>query len=222
MTNYFGGDNCVHDMVIDNSGNWTSAGEGVICRTNDGGNNWTQLLNVWGWPLEWQLYMWDIEMSPGDNTRLYVTGDNTLVTQVPLFYSLDGGGNWDTLSTAAVVSPPAIKCLAVNSIIVADKVFLGGNGVYTYDIIFEGIEKDEKETMSIFPNPAATELRIKNAELRIEKVEIYNAFGEKVFSKSATGTKQVTIDVSGFSRGVYFVHLLNGKEQIVKKVAVQR
>ena len=56
-------------------------------------------------------------------------------------------------------------------------------------------EAPANNEVNIFPNPTASELRIQSrvlgTELRIEKVEIYNVMGEKVFSQPVTGNQQL-------------------------------
>jgi hypothetical protein len=82
----------------------------------------------------------------------------------------------------------------------------------------------EENTFTVYPNPAAEELRIKNAELKIDGVEIYNTHGEKVFSQqpAAKGQQQFIIDVSRFSPGLYFAKLMTGNKSFGKMFSVQR
>jgi hypothetical protein len=71
---------------------------------------------------------------------------------------------------------------------------------------------------TIYPNPAKEELRIRNAELKIEKIEIYNAHGERIFSQPVTtNLDQLTISVADFSPGIYFAIIDTGAEKIKKK-----
>ncbi len=73
-----------------------------------------------------------------------------------------------------------------------------------------GIEQltNSNEQLSIYPNPASTELRIKNDELRIEKVEVVNMLGSVVLRNEASiihNSPYITIDISTLSNGVYFI-----------------
>lgn len=81
MNGYFSGDNSVHDMVIDGN-EWYAAGEGVICKSTDEGNTWIQLLNYFSGPQDFSLYNYDIEFSPTNKNRMYVTGSNFNATRV--------------------------------------------------------------------------------------------------------------------------------------------
>lgn len=210
MIGYFAGDNCVHDLVIDSTNTWTAAGEGVICRTTDGGNTWTQLLNVWSWPQAWGLYMWDIEVSPADRNKLYVTGSiSSGGSRIPLFYSQNNGATWDTLSTAAMVSPPSINCLAVKNSPSGDQVFLGGNGVYVYQNNFAGRPSPEGETpLTVSPNPfsAATTVHV-NQVLRAGTLTICTLYGQVVKRMDQLSGQTIHLQRDQLPAGTYLVHL---------------
>jgi hypothetical protein len=78
-------------------------------------------------------------------------------------------------------------------------------------------------SVNIFPNPASREFRIQNAELRIEKIEMYDVLGEKVLSDRLTANsgQQVTIDVSSLPSGIYYLRLKGDGKETTQKVAVQ-
>ena len=79
--------------------------------------------------------------------------------------------------------------------------------------------------VKVFPNPATNEFTIYDVPFAILEIEIYNMLGEKVFSRLQTTNHQpqtYSIDVSSLTPGVYFVRLANEKEQVVRKVIVQR
>jgi hypothetical protein len=96
------------------------------------------------------------------------------------------------------------------------------SGISEVPICPVGIDEvSEKQTaVSLFPNPAANELRIKNAEIRIESVEIYNVLGEKVFSQT-TNAREEKINVSSLPPGIYFVKVKSEKEERVAKFVKQ-
>jgi len=76
-----------------------------------------------------------------------------------------------------------------------------------------GIKENSPTTsISLFPNPATTELRIQNAELKIKKVEIYDVLGQRVFNQQPTANSdELVINVSAFMSGIYFVVATDGK-----------
>ena len=76
----------------------------------------------------------------------------------------------------------------------------------------------------VYPNPAVSEFRIRNSELKIESVEIYNAMGARVFNQQQTVTgklQTIIIDVSGWSSGVYFANIKTANGLLSKKIVKQ-
>ena len=99
--------------------------------------------------------------------------------------------------------------------------FISGNNFTLCgpDVIAAIIQWQYGADVTIFPNPVAGELRIKDAELRIKEIEIYNVFGERVFSENQEpgGENQVVMNVSSLKPGVYFVRVTTDTEISVAK-----
>jgi hypothetical protein len=91
----------------------------------------------------------------------------------------------------------------------------------TFNYYCEGINEIPLANISIYPNPANNILIVdmsENEEAIIRSytlLEIYNEFGEKVkfFSKKEEQFKIVTLNISDFEHGFYFLSLTNGKER---------
>ncbi|MBK5286432.1 MAG: T9SS type A sorting domain-containing protein, partial [Bacteroidia bacterium] len=87
-----------------------------------------------------------------------------------------------------------------------------------------GVETIGGETfVNIYPNPVTNELRIKNAELRIESVEIYDVVGGLVknltpFPSPLGEGRSVSVDVSELMPGIYFLKLKTEKGIVIKKL----
>jgi len=65
-------------------------------------------------------------------------------------------------------------------------------------------------SISIYPNPVTSELKIESrvlgTELKIKGIEIYSSLGEKIYENRLTSDIQhLTISVADFSLGVYFI-----------------
>jgi hypothetical protein len=84
-------------------------------------------------------------------------------------------------------------------------------------------EQNFEASLTIQPNPVSGELRIQNAELKIENIEIYNVLGKKIFSQQpgARSQQQIIIDVSNLNPGIYFVKVRGEKEEAVAKFVKQ-
>src|SRR5258706_459039 len=79
----------------------------------------------------------------------------------------------------------------------------------------------EGNTVSLFPDPAINELRIQNAEFRIESIDVSDVLGQKYNSIFNIQNSTLTIDVSTLSPGIYFVKVRGGKEERVAKFVKQ-
>lgn len=81
--------------------------------------------------------------------------------------------------------------------------------------IFESAQKNVK--LSAYPNPTEGIVTL-NAPVAVVSVEVYNALGEKVLSRSYGRNEQTTLDLSGMQTGFYVVRarLINGQQTVTK------
>lgn len=78
-----------------------------------------------------------------------------------------------------------------------------------------------EEDIFIYPNPALSDLMIENGELKIQSVEIYDLMGKNVYSEKPIpgNQKSLTIDISKFDSGIYFVAIKDAEgRSVVKKI----
>jgi len=96
-----------------------------------------------------------------------------------------------------------------------------GNELWAMDCVV-GISEyaNLNSQISVYPNPASSELRIENAELGIESVEIYDVVGEKILHRSLHENK-VVLDVRILPSGIYFVLLIDENGSKVTKKFVK-
>jgi hypothetical protein len=83
-----------------------------------------------------------------------------------------------------------------------------------------GIDHYEKEDILVYPNPTKDQLRIRNYELGINSVEIFDVMGKKQKTecgRQKTGGEWI-IDISHFCPGIYFVNIYTEKKVITKKI----
>lgn len=81
------------------------------------------------------------------------------------------------------------------------------------------------KSVDVYPNPVPKELRIHVAIDKNEqnKLEIFNAFGERVFAKQISFATEITLDISDYPEGMYFVNLTSGGHlNLGKKVIISR
>jgi len=79
------------------------------------------------------------------------------------------------------------------------------------------INSIETKLLKIYPNPTTGKLKVESGELRVESIEIYDAFGKKV-DKSRANASETTMDISHLPSGVYFVKIFTEAGDVIKKV----
>jgi hypothetical protein len=84
-----------------------------------------------------------------------------------------------------------------------------------------GIKPVSAPTVSIYPNPAATQVRV-SADVAISGITITDILGEPVQTISTNNTKSTMIDISGLSDGVYIVHVSAAGGTTTAKLVVSR
>ena len=84
--------------------------------------------------------------------------------------------------------------------------------IYKYDKALGVNNKHLDGLLSLYPNPAADHVSIRNNEDEIIDVAIYDILSRKMLSRKIIGRKEMQIDVSGFAPGFYFVICDNGHE----------
>ena len=77
-------------------------------------------------------------------------------------------------------------------------------------------ENNLENNFSVYPNPAGNELSVVSSRLSVERVEVFDTLGEKIYSSSpeqqTTNNYQLTIDVSKLNRGIYFLSVTTSKK----------
>ena len=82
-----------------------------------------------------------------------------------------------------------------------------------------GIEENLLGNITLYPNPTSGELKIVCGDLRIEKMEIFDAFGSNVgIIRSENSESETLIIISHLPVGVYFLKINTEIGQVVKKV----
>ncbi len=99
----------------------------------------------------------------------------------------------------------------------------GKFAVARYNGINTGIEENSSEKdIRLYPNPTTGKFIIDNRELKIEKVEVFNLLGEKIYQDViSNGARNLSIDLSNQAKGIYFVNCITDKGSQRVKVVKQ-
>jgi hypothetical protein len=77
---------------------------------------------------------------------------------------------------------------------------------------------EEEQTIKLSPNPFSSSFSIES-DGQIEKIEIFNCLGERIYSKTANSVKE-SINTYDWQNGIYFIEILqaNGKSTSQKLI----
>jgi hypothetical protein len=85
-----------------------------------------------------------------------------------------------------------------------------------------GIEKLSNTSLSIFPNPASNNVTIQLSNVLVGgRISIKNILGSEVYSGVNLNNHQISIDVSKWSKGTYFVQLFSENVTITRKLIIE-
>ena len=72
-------------------------------------------------------------------------------------------------------------------------------------------------SLRVYPNPTTSKLIIKNEELTIENIEIYDIVGRLIQSKIVNLQSEIILDVSHLAKGLYYLKLNDKTVKFVKE-----
>ena len=86
-------------------------------------------------------------------------------------------------------------------------------------LAISSLEKDNRFTVSLFPNPANTQVTIQ-CNTEIQSIQLMDLEGRVLLSKSV-GARNLTVPTNTLARGVYLVNVLANGNTVVKKLVVE-
>jgi hypothetical protein len=81
------------------------------------------------------------------------------------------------------------------------------------------VNENEQHQLIIYPNPANSSIYISSVS-SLDHISIFNMFQEPVMNLTSR-EKEITIDVSNFSKGIYFIKVAGGKDIFTKKLVIR-
>ena len=83
-----------------------------------------------------------------------------------------------------------------------------------------GLQDVNIPTLNIYPNPAKTQVTV-TASSSIDRIEVTNILGQKVYEDATVGVNQTTINVADLQNGAYFVRVYSENCVITRKLIVK-
>jgi hypothetical protein len=91
----------------------------------------------------------------------------------------------------------------------------------TYVDVTTGMnELPEENSFAVYPNPNNSKFEIRNSKSEIQSVEIFNLFGQKVFSDENLSCESCIIN-SALPSGIYFVKIYSGENFFTNKMLIR-
>ncbi len=175
-----------------------------LYRSKDAGQNWQKLLT--------NNFMRKVAIMPQNSDYIYATSSSAFESggyderSKGVLFSKDGGYTWSQ-QNKGMAYPFALAVDIDNT--ATPEVFVGspGTGFQKSPVpVSTNIKSNtlNKKEISIFPNPAHSEVFIRTDE-DINSIEIYNIFGEIVLSRK--NNTYNLINISSLHKGLYFIKI---------------
>ncbi len=70
----------------------------------------------------------------------------------------------------------------------------------------------------VYPNPASSVINVFSKNQELSSIVIYDILGERLYSNNTINSEQVTIDITEYSEGMYFLTINNNAtKKIIKE-----
>ena len=138
-----------------------------------------------------------------------------------VFVTGNNGSSWADVSTG--MTNTFVRSLAV----IGTNLFAGttSGGVFTRPLSqLIGVEELQVEnTFSIAPNPFTSHTTIKSTNYQIQSIKVMDISGQSVYQSEIPNPKsEISLDMTGYSKGIYFLQVMDEKKNVVnKKIIIQ-
>ena len=127
------------------------------------------------------------------------------------------GNQWIDFDVTDGLVGPNVKGLAIDS---QDNIWVAtSTGVSKISAIASAVSAIKNNGFDLFPNPSNDKIYITNENQKIQQLKIYNNLGALVYENNSNQL-HYSIDVSPFSKGLYYVNALSFDAILTKKIMV--
>ncbi len=128
-------------------------------------------------------------------------------------WSDDTGTTWSGAARRRVFGTPAaaglVRCSASSDV------------AFEYEFI-STLSADSFDSSSVFvSNPSSNRLNIKGLTSTINKINVYSLLGQPVLVRELKGERNLNLDISSLSNGVYVVNFVTENGSFTKKIVKQ-
>ncbi len=148
--------------------------------------------------------------------------DNS-ATSWDIQYKENGASGWNTVATTN--NPHTLTGLTPETTYLLQVIAHCTDGqnsqpstLITFTTLPDGINNYTLDNaVTVFPNPTTGIIQIKNAECRMENVEVYDAYG-KLLNVMSVNDHTATLNLNGYAKGTYFVRVTTERGIVTKRV----
>lgn len=163
-------------------------------------------------------------VTDSDKTKL-VNALGTAITHVasgisPTNDSISWTFDWQApeAGSGGITFYAAINAANGNSNTTGDVIYLSQNAVEE-KIIQSAGEFVNSKAIRVYPIPASEFLTIESSDQKINNIQLYHSSGRMVYSQNNQVESSTSINLEGFSAGIYFLHIdLNGQKETSRVV----
>lgn len=117
----------------------------------------------------------------------------------------------------------SLSCIKVDNDVYSNANWVAAkdaSAIYSKTACTLGVNDLVFDKILLYPNPVKGQLHIDN--IALEKTTIYNSLGKLMQTTNfATGSINNTVDLTGLTKGVYFIFLQTEDSGVVKKIIVE-
>jgi photosystem II stability/assembly factor-like uncharacterized protein len=153
-------------------------------------------------------------------TLLWEKDANILATtpDQPIYFT-PSPNEWrnDTVNLSAAVGLSSVELFIENRSDNGNLIYL--DNINIHELTGVGINEIAKDNISFYPNPFENTININSKDKNIERIEIYNAIGKRVFEKNTiTKYNNYRLKLSHLSNGFYLVKIVTDNQIITKNL----
>lgn len=98
-------------------------------------------------------------------------------------------------------------------------------GVVIDDLVINGVlsvsNEELLQSLSVFPNPSSDTFNINWSSNEKAEVSVYNYLGRLILKERSTAINSHSIQMKGYSKGLYLLKIVTGNKQAIKKIILE-
>jgi len=196
---------------------------GSLIKTNDGGQTWQEMPQMCGWvsaldfPSEKIGYLFKSQYDTINGIPIFIPG--------VIYKTFDSGETWKKMDSTINLTNSGgqtMTCTDTNTCYILGYgiIYKTTNGGGTITTGIKDNTKDEINGFNIYPNPNNGSFTIASNNFENTIIEIYNVTGQLIANQILTQNKTL-VDLTTFSKGMYFVKVNTTSGTIVEKIVYQ-